>query len=114
MGLQKEPAPKAVAIGRWHWVAAMLLALVGFFALYQFSQDESFPLVAQTSQEQEAPMTKTESTDNQPLALADSPQRNHTQISPKIAKDTTPQDAEETTSPQDEKETSSQQVAEES
>ena len=57
MGLQKEPVSKTVAIRRWHWVAAMLLALVGFFALYQFSQDESFPQVAQTSQEQEAPMT---------------------------------------------------------
>ena len=115
MGLQENPAPTTVAIKRWHWVvAALVLALVGFFALYQFSQDESFPQVAQTSQEQEAPMTKTDSSDNQPLALADSPQRNHTQISPKIAKDTTPQVAEETTSPQDEKETSSQQVAEES
>ena len=113
MGLQKEPAPKAVAIGRWHWVAAMLLALVGFFALYQFSQDESFPQVAQMPQEQETPMTKTESTDNQPLALADSPQRNHTQFSPKIAEDTTPQDAEETSSQQDTEKTSAQQVAEE-
>lgn len=37
MGLQKEPAPKAVAIGRWQWVAAMFLALVGFFLVYQFS-----------------------------------------------------------------------------
>ena len=114
MGLQKEPAPKAVAIRRWHWVvAALVLALVGFFALYQFPQDESFPQVAQTSQEQEAPMTKTESTDNQPLALADSPQRNHTQFSPKIAEDTTPQDAEETSSQQDTEKTSAQQVAEE-
>ena len=123
MGLQKEPVSKTVAIRRWHWVvAALVLALVGFFALYQFSQDESFPQVAQTSQEQEAPMTKTESTDNQPLALADSPQRNHTQFSPKIAEDTTPQDAEETSSqqntgktssPQDTEETAVQQVAEE-
>ena len=114
MGLQKEPAPKAVAIRRWHWVAAMLLALVGFFALYQFPQDESFPQVAQTLQEQEAPMMKTESTDNQPLALADSPQPTHIQVSPKIAEDTTPQDAEETASQQVAEETASQQVAKES
>ena len=114
MGLQKEPAPKAVAIRRWHWVvAALVLALVGFFALYQFPQDESFPQVAQTLQEQEPPMMKTESGDNQPLALADSPQRNHTQFSPKIAEDTTPQDAEETSSQQDTEKTSAQQVAEE-
>ena len=123
MGLQKEPAPKTVAIRRWHWVvAALVLALVGFFALYQFPQDESFPQVAQTLQEQEPPMMKKESGDNQPLALADSPQRNHTQFSPKIAEDTTPQDAEKTSShqntektssPQDAEKTPAQQVAEE-
>ena len=112
MGLQKEPVSKTVAIRRWHWVvAALVLALVGFFALYQFPQDESFPQVAQTLQEQEPPMMKTESGDNQPLALADSPQRNHTQVSPKIAEDTTPQDAEETSSQQDTEKTSAQQVA---
>lgn len=114
MGLQKEPVSKTVAIRRWHWVvAALVLALVGFFALYQFPQDESFPQVAQTLQEQEPPMMKTESGDNQPLALADCPQRNHTQFSPKIAEDTTPQDAEETSSQQDTEKTSAQQVAEE-
>ena len=115
MGLQKEPVSKTVAIRRWHWVvAALVLALVGFFALYQFPQDESFPQVAQTLQEQEPPMMKTESGDNQPLALADSPQRNHTQFSPKIAEDTTPQDVEETASQQVAEETASQQVAKES
>lgn len=121
MGLQENPVSKTVTIRRWHWVvAAMLLALVGFFALYQFPQDESFPLVAQMPQEQETPMMKKESSDEQPLALADSPQRNHTQVSPKIAEDTTPQDAEETSSqqntektssPQDTEETAAQQVA---
>ena len=115
MGLQENPVSKTVTIRLWHWiVAAMLLALVGFFALYQFPQDESFPQVAQTLQEQEPPMMKTESGDNQPLALADSPQRNHTQFSPKIAEDTTPQDAEETASQQVAEETASQQVAKES
>ena len=115
MGLQKEPVSKTVAIRRWHWVvAALVLALVGFFALYQFPQDESFPQVAQTLQEQEPPMMKTESTDNQPLALADSPQPTHIQVSPKIAEDTTPQDAEETASQQVAEETASQQVAKES
>lgn len=114
MGLQENPVSKTVTIRLWHWiVAAMLLALVGFFTLYQFPQDESFPQVAQMPQEQEAPMTKTESTDNQPLALADSPQRNHTQISPKIAEETTPQDAEETPSQQVAEETPSQHVTEE-
>ena len=114
MGLQENPVSKTVTIRLWHWiVAAMLLALVGFFTLYQFPQDESFPQVAQTLQEQEAPMTKTESGDNQPLALADSPQRNHTQVSPKIAGDTTSQVAEETPSQQVAEETPSQHVTEE-
>ena len=115
MGLQENPAPTTVAIGRWHWVvAAMLLALVGFFTLYQFPQDESFPLVAQMPQEQETPMMKKESSDEQPLVLADSPQRNHTQVSPKIAEDTTPQVAEELSSQQVAEESSAQQVAEDS
>ena len=114
MGLQKEPVSKTVAIRRWHWVvAALVLALVGFFALYQFPQDESFPQVAQTLQEQEPPMMKTESGDNQPLALADSPQRNHTQVSPKILEEETPQVSEETAPPQDAEETVSPQNAEE-
>lgn len=114
MGLQENPVSKTVTIRLWHWiVAAMLLALVGFFTLYQFPQDESFPLVAQMPQEQETPMMKKESSDEQPLVLADSPQRNHTQVSPKIAEDTTPQDAEETSSQQDTEKTSAQQVAEE-
>ena len=121
MGLQENPVSKTVTIRLWHWiVAAMLLALVGFFTLYQFPQDESFPLVAQMPQEQETPMMKKESSDEQPLVLADSPQRNHTQVSPKIAEDTTPQVAEETSShqntektssPQDTEETAAQQVA---
>ena len=111
MGLQENPVSKTVTIRLWHWiVAAMLLALVGFFALYQFPQDESFPLVAQMPQEQETPMMKKESSDEQPLVLADSPQRNHTQVSPKIAEDTTPQDAEEASSQQDTEKTSAQQV----
>ena len=115
MGLQENPVSKTVTIRLWHWiVAAMLLALVGFFALYQFPQDESFPQVAQTLQEQEPPMMKKESSDEQPLVLADSPQRNHTQVSPKIAEDTTPQVAEELSSQQVAEESSAQQVAEDS
>ena len=115
MGLQENPVSKTVIIRLWHWiVAAMLLALVGFFTLYQFPQDESFPLVAQMPQEQETPMMKKESSDEQPLVLADSPQRNHTQFSPKIAEDTTPQVAEELSSQQVAEESSAQQVAEDS
>ena len=115
MGLQENPVSKTVTIRLWHWiVAAMLLVLVGFFALYQFPQDESFPLVAQMPQEQETPMMKKQSSDEQPLVLADSPQRNPTQVSPKIAEDTTPQVAEELSSQQVAEESSAQQVAEDS
>ena len=114
MGLQENPVSKTVTIKRWYWiVAALVLALVGFFTLYQFPQDESFPQVAQMPQEQETPMMKKESSDEQPLALADSPQRNHTQVSPKIAEDTTPQVAEDSSSQQVAEESSAQQVAEE-
>ena len=114
MGLQKESAPKTVAIKRWYWiVAALVLALVGFFALYQFPQDKSFPQVAHTLQKQEVPTMKEANTENQPLALADCPQRNHTQVSPKIAEDTIQQVAEEIASQQVAEEPSSQQIAEE-
>jgi hypothetical protein len=58
-------------------------------------------------------MMKKESSDEQPLVLADSPQRNHTQVSPKIAEDTTPQVAEDSSSQQVAEESSAQQVAEE-
>ena len=114
MGLQENPVSKTVTIKRWYWiVAALVLALVGFFALYQFQQNEPLPQVAQMPQEQETPMMKTESTDKQPLALVDSPQRNHTQVSPKILEEETPQVSEETAPPQDAEETVSPQNAEE-
>ena len=120
MGLQKEPAPKAVAIKRWHWVAAMLLALVGFFLVYQFSQDESFPQVAHTSQKQEAPTTKEANPENQPLALADIPHRALTKVSPKTPVEVsqpnpvkTVQEVTEENAQQVSEETASQQVSEE-
>ena len=50
MGLQKKPASK-----RWYWLAAaVVLALVGFFGIYQFQQGESLPQVAQKTQEAES------------------------------------------------------------
>lgn len=121
MGLQKEPVSKTVAIRRWHWVvAALVLALVGFFALYQFPQDESFPQVAQTLQEQEPPMMKTESIDNQSLSLADIPYQTQTKVSPKPpVKESQPSPVEtvpevtEDTTPQVSEEAAPQQVSEE-
>ena len=121
MGLQKEPAPKTVAIRRWHWVvAAMTLALVGFFAVYQFHQDELIPQVAQTLQEQETPTTKEAHPENQPLALADIPHRALTKVSPKTPVEVsqpspvkTVQEVTEENAQQVSEETASQQVSEE-
>ena len=78
MGLQNEPAPKTVAIKRWPWaVAAVVLALVGFFALYQFDKREPLPQVAQATHTTQTPQKPTTPTINkevnpesQQLALA--------------------------------------------
>lgn len=120
MGLQKEPALKTVAIKRWQWVAAMFLALVGFFLVYQFSQDEPLPQVAHTSQKQEAPTTKEANPENQPLALADIPHRAQTKVSPKTPVEVsqpspvkTVQEVTEENAQQVSEETASQQVSEE-
>ena len=120
MGLQKEPAPKTVAIKRWQWVAAMFLALIGFFLVYQFSQDEPLPQVAHTSQKQEAPTTKEANPENQPLALADIPHRALTKVSPKTPVEVsqpspvkTVQEVTEENAQQVSEETASQQVSEE-
>ena len=120
MGLHEEPAPKTVAIKRWHWVAAMFLALVGFFLVYQFSQNEPLPQVAHTSQKQEAPTTKEANPENQPLALADIPHRALTKVSPKTPVEVsqpspvkTVQEVTEENAQQVSEETASQQVSEE-
>ena len=120
MGIQKESALKTVAIKRWQWVAAMFLALVGFFLVYQFSQDEPLPQVAHTSQKQEAPTTKEANPENQPLALADIPHRALTKVSPKTPVEVsqpspvkTVQEVTEENAQQVSEETASQQVSEE-
>ena len=121
MSLQKEPALKTVAIKRWHWgVAAMVLALVGFFAVYQFLQDEPIPQVAHTSPKQEVPMTEEISPENQPLAIADIPHQTHIQVSPKTPVEIsqaspveTVSEATEDTTPQVSEEIAPQQVSEE-
>ena len=120
MGIQKELALKTVAIKRWQWVAAMFLALVGFFLVYQFSQDEPLPQVAHTSQKQEAPTTKEANPENQPLALADIPHRALTKVSPKTPVEVsqpspvkTVQEVTEENAQQVSEETASQQVSEE-
>ena len=83
MGLQEEPAPKTVAIKRWHWVVAMFLALAGFFLVYQFSQNKPLPQAAHTSQKQEAPTMQEASPENQPLALVNISHRAQIKVSSK-------------------------------
>ena len=74
MGLQQKSASKTIAIKRWHWVAAaMALAFVGYFLVYQFKQNEPLPQVAYTAQKQETHTMKEASPENQSLALADIP-----------------------------------------
>ena len=63
MGFQNEPAPQPVAIKRWAWtVAAIVLAFVGFFALYQFDQSEPHPQIAQVTPITDTPHTSQEPT----------------------------------------------------
>ena len=41
MGLEPAPTPKPAIIRRWHWAAAaVVLALVGFFAFYDFNDNQ--------------------------------------------------------------------------
>ena len=55
--------PKKSASRRWYWLAAaVVLALVGFFGIYQFHQDESLPQVAQHTSTESAPRVATVTT----------------------------------------------------
>ena len=55
MGLEPEPASKKPAISRWRWaVAAVVLALVGFFLIYNSSDSEQ-PLQANAVSQKQVP-----------------------------------------------------------
>ena len=92
MGLQKESGFKTVAIKRWYWVAAaVVIVLVGFFAVYQFNQSESLPQVVQathSSQNSQEPNASVVNNGVRPeshqLALADVPQHPKAKVTPKI------------------------------
>ncbi len=99
MGLQNGPTPKTAAIMRWYWVAAaVLLALVGFFAIYQYNHSEFLPKVAQSSHSSQTPqvaqvsqtpiMEKETSPENQQMARADVPQYAKAKAIPKLAEET--------------------------
>lgn len=76
MRLNSVPAAKAVAMNRWAWaVAAVILVLVGFFAVYQFDTDK--PLSQPVSQTSEAV--------NHQLVLADVPQQAEKKPAPKAS-----------------------------
>jgi len=78
MGFQKEPASK-----RWYWLAAaVILALVGFFGIYQFQQDDTLPQVALKSQETEPHITKETHIEKQQLAYADDGQHTTSKMAP--------------------------------
>ena len=55
--------PKKSASKRWYWLAAaVVLALVGFFGIYQLHQDASLPQVAQHTSTESAPRVATVTT----------------------------------------------------
>ena len=127
MGLQPEPATKTIVIKRWALaVAAVILALVGFFAVYQFNQSEPLPQTAQSSQAPQTPVIQTEKTpvmqtektpDNHPLALANVPKRHKAKVTPTLSVEATPPTSveanegipqEETPQPVSEEETAQQ------
>lgn len=51
MGFSTEPVRSTTFTRRWYWAAAAVLALVGFFALYQYN-DSKQPLQAEVVQQQ--------------------------------------------------------------
>lgn len=72
MGFQNNSAAKTVAIKRWVLgAAAVVLALIGFFAIYQFNQDELLPKVSHVSKTSVSPIIKEVTPDSQTLTLAD-------------------------------------------
>ena len=71
MGLEPGPAHKSVVIRRWIWTAAaVVLALVGFFAFYNF--DEEQPKLEAHNETTTASRPVSQEADNQPIS-ADEP-----------------------------------------
>ena len=67
MGLEPGPAHKSVVIRRWIWAAAaVVLALVGFFAFYNF--DEEQPRLEAHHEATTASHSISQESDNQPIS----------------------------------------------
>ena len=67
MGLEPVPTHKSVAIRRWIWAAAaVVLALVGFFAFYNF--DEEQPKLEAHNETTTASRPVSQESDNQPIS----------------------------------------------
>lgn len=78
--------PQKSSSKRWYWLAAaVVLALVGFFGIYQFQQDKSLPQVAQKSQNSETHITKETHIEKQQLAYADDGQHTTSKMAPKTS-----------------------------
>jgi hypothetical protein len=78
--------PQKSSSKRWYWLAAaVVLALVGFFGIYQFQQDKSLPQVAQKSQTSETHITKETHIEKQQLAYADDGQHTTSKMAPKTS-----------------------------
>ena len=67
MGLEPAPAHKPAIIRRWYWAAAaVVLALVGFFAFYNF--DEEQPKLEAHNETTTASRPVSQESDNQPIS----------------------------------------------
>ena len=71
MGLDSKPAPKVTFIRRYYWAAAaVVLAIVGFFAFYQFNGDQDQPQLTALNE----PVIATQAVDKaQPSVSAEQP-----------------------------------------
>ena len=70
MGLEPKPAPKVIFMRRYYWAAAVVLAIVGFFAFYQFDNDQGQPQLAAHNEPTSATQTVDEA---QPSVSAEQP-----------------------------------------
>ena len=72
MGLEPTPTPKPTIIRRWYWAAAaVVLALVGFFAFYDFNDNQ--PKLEAKSEVEIKPRPAIQDVDNEPTIPEEAP-----------------------------------------